>query len=118
LVINPAFEPGFSFLTIRLADEPMEKSQRAARLLGDRLMRFLTTLGCHIEIKIGARQETKPGTSPSRMFDAPPREVEPRPWRCGRASGIRNTSATPDLIRFLPAKAYGGVSPPGLGRYR
>src|SRR6202049_1523628 len=27
----------------------------------DRLMRFLTSLGCHIEIKIGAGQENKAG---------------------------------------------------------
>jgi len=27
----------------------------------ERLMRFLTALGCHIEIKIGARQEDKAG---------------------------------------------------------
>src|SRR6266705_1544118 len=38
------------------------------------LMRFLTALGCHIEIKIGAGRKTRPGKSPSRMSGARPRE--------------------------------------------
>jgi hypothetical protein len=81
----------------------------------ERLMRFLTALGCHIEIKIGAGQENKAGDVTIKDVRRRLRETEPPPTRrrLGAASGsFRRTTqwrATP-MGTIVSPRRYDSVA--------
>jgi predicted XRE-type DNA-binding protein len=63
----------------------------------ERLMRFLTALGCHIEIKIGAGQENKTGDVTIKDVRRTAAWAEPPPTRSGglmqRPAAVEETQA-------------------------
>jgi hypothetical protein len=73
----------------------------------ERLMRFLTALGCHIEIKIGAGQENKAGDVTIKDVRRTAALAEPPLIRSG--SLMRHPAAVEEPRRRYRTKSYSGA---------